>query len=106
MSVSVVALLRFEPTLKRTIGENIADLRRVGKSGSGLRTRTPECAIRYDRHFTANAGPASRSIAKSANREIAFLFDGGFQRSESQRIAIVIGGLSGIPRSLHTCISV
>ena len=43
MSVSVVASPRFESTtrqasgaFRRTIGGNIVDLRRVGKSGSGL----------------------------------------------------------------------
>jgi hypothetical protein len=41
MSVSVVACPRFEPTIRqvefrRTIGGNIADLRRVGKSASAL----------------------------------------------------------------------
>jgi len=35
------------------IGGNIADLRRVGKGGSGLPTRSPDCAARSDHSFTA-----------------------------------------------------
>jgi hypothetical protein len=54
----MVARPRFEPIIRqvsefrRTIGGNIADLRRVGKSGSGLPTRTPDCAVRSDHSFT------------------------------------------------------
>jgi hypothetical protein len=39
---------------KRTIGGNIADLCRVGKSGSALPTRTPDCAVRSDHSFKAS----------------------------------------------------
>ena len=38
----------------RTIGGNIADLRRVGKSGSGLPTGTPNCAVRSDDSLTTS----------------------------------------------------
>lgn len=40
--------------LKRTIGGNIADSRRVGKSRSGLPTQTPNRAVRSNYSFTTS----------------------------------------------------
>jgi hypothetical protein len=39
---SSAVIIRQVSEFRRTIGENIAGLRRVGKSGSGLVTRTPD----------------------------------------------------------------
>jgi hypothetical protein len=60
---------RLEPTVRRaagfrrTIGANIADLRRVWKGGSGLLTRTPDASRR---RTCVKAGYAGAVVVSSA----------------------------------------
>jgi hypothetical protein len=71
MSVSVIAPPRFEPTvrqvseLRRTIGDNIADLTRVGKGGSALPLPS----------LTRGNGGLAEKLFPSANSEFSLGLD-------------------------------
>ena len=73
MSVSVVACPRFEPTIRqvsefrRTIVGNIVDLRRVGKSGSGLPTPCGSIQSRFHDALYSDKGKFHSDLNAARN---------------------------------------